>query len=335
MTTPVFYPALHASHQPQKDLSDGLPGLDHPETPQRIDAVLNGILSLGDEYQRIDETGLAEAAVRALHDADYVDFLLAIEKQIEPGTEYIPSIFHDNMQNSPLAFRGGMYCREIGTPIGVSTVVAALNAAATAESAAQYVLREQQDAIALCRPPGHHAGRRRYGGYCYFNNAYIAASILSNETGCCPVLDIDYHLGDGSIEFSNAQMPYFSLNADPWGNYPYLDSDEKLELPHARVAILPDHTDVDRYLSLLHPILDNIESRQPDYAVISLGFDTLDKDRIQDAKIHIQASDFEQLGHAIGSRIQKPVLLLLEGGYDTNRLDQCMHFFLTGFMSTR
>jgi acetoin utilization deacetylase AcuC-like enzyme len=318
-----------------KDFSDGLPGLDHPEVPLRVDAILNGIRDLGTDYELLEVTGLATEAVRSLHDSDYVDFLLAIEQQQEAGKEYIPSIFHEHMENSPLSFQGGMYCREIGTPIGKGTIQAALNSAATASAAAAFIQQEHQDAIALCRPPGHHAGKRRYGGYCYFNNAYVAATALSQGNGCCPVLDIDYHLGDGSIEFCNEQMPYFSLNADPWLNYPYLDSRENLERPHARVSTLPDNTEIEQYLELLKPILLKLSSYQPSHAVLSLGFDTLDQDEIQDAKIHIQSRDFQQLGQTIGSAISQPMLLLLEGGYDTGRLNECMQYFLKGFMSTR
>jgi acetoin utilization deacetylase AcuC-like enzyme len=334
MTTRVFVPSFHADHQPREDLSDGIPAFKHPETPERVESILSMLETLpGMEIHM--ESGLAEQAVRQLHDADYVDFLMAISSQIKPEAEYIPSIFHEDMSHSPVRFQGGMYCREIGTPMGPGTVRAALNSAATALTAAEHILQTQSDTIALCRPPGHHAGKRRYGGYCFFNNAFLAAKALSRDRQCCPVLDIDYHFGDGSIEFSDQNTPYFSLHADPWNNYPYLDSREKLDYPHAKLGILEQNTDIQRYLSQLAPMLEAISDYSPDYAVLSLGFDTLDTDRIQDASINIRIEDFTAIGEQIGEHIKAPVLILLEGGYDVAHLGDCMAAFLEGFRKSR
>jgi acetoin utilization deacetylase AcuC-like enzyme len=283
----------------------------------------------------IEISELAEEQVRQLHDRDYVEFLMAIAEQLNEQQEYIPSIFHPDMRDSPLRFQGGMYCREIGTPIGARTIHAALNAAATALSAASHMLDTGSDAIALCRPPGHHAGKRRYGGYCYFNNAYLAAKSLAGTNQCCPVLDIDYHLGDGSIEFSNLNTPYFSLHADPWQNYPYLDSQEQLDYPHAHLETLCLGTDLTQYQLQLGSLLNELSNYQPDYAVVSLGLDTLASDAIQDDDINIQVKDFSMIGQQIGKKIQAPTLILLEGGYDLLHLGQCMTEFLNGFQSAR
>jgi acetoin utilization deacetylase AcuC-like enzyme len=334
MTTKVFVPSLHAEHQPREDLSDGIPAFKHPETPQRIESILS-ILDTLPGIEISNESGLAEEAVRQLHDPDYVDFLIAISTQLKPESEYIPSIFHHDMSHSPVRFQGGMYCREIGTPIGSGSIRAALNSAATALSAARHVRQTHSDTIALCRPPGHHAGKRRYGGYCFFNNAFLAAKTLSQNSQCCPVLDIDYHFGDGSIEFSDQSMPYFSLHADPWKNYPYLDSREKLDYPHARLGILVQDTDIHRYLAQLSPMLEALSAYSPDYAVLSLGFDTLATDSIQDASINIRIEDFCTIGELIGERIKAPVLILLEGGYDVAHLGDCMSSFLEGFRKSR
>jgi len=334
MTTRVFVPSFHTDHQPREDLSDGIPAFRHPETPQRIDSILSMLKTLPN-IEISMESGLAEQAVRQLHDADYVDFLMAITGQIKPEAEYIPSIFHEDMSHSPLRFQGGMYCREIGTPMGPGTVRAALNSVATALAAAGHILKTQSDTIALCRPPGHHAGKRRYGGYCFFNNAFLAARTLSRNRGCCPVLDIDYHFGDGSIEFSNQSTPYFSLHADPWNNYPYLDSREKLDYPHAKLGILEQDTGIHRYLDQLAPMLEAISDYSPDYAVLSLGFDTLDTDHIQDTSINIRIEDFTAIGEQVGTKIKVPVLILLEGGYDLAHLGECMCAFLEGFRKLR
>ncbi len=334
MTTPVFVPSLQADHCPSVDLSDGIPAIEHPETPERIDAIVTALNAVPD-LDLIEISEMAEEQVLQLHDRDYVEFLMAIAEQLHDQQEYIPSIFHPDLSNSPLRFQGGMYCREIGTPIGARTIHAALNTAATALSAASRMLDTGNDAIALCRPPGHHAGKRRYGGYCYFNNAYLAAKPLAGSSRCCPVLDIDYHLGDGSIEFSNSSTPYFSLHADPWQNYPYLDSQEQLDYPHASLETLRFGTDLSQYQLQLDTLLDKLTNYQPDYAIVSLGLDTLASDTIQDDDINLQVKDFYTVGQQIGIKIQTPTLLLLEGGYDLLNLGQCMMEFLNGFQAAR
>jgi len=334
MTSQVFTPSFHSQHQPSIDLSDGIPAIKHPETPQRVESILSALNARAD-MEILNVSELAEEQVRELHDTDYVDFLMTITTQLNNEDEYIPSIFQQDMGASPLRFQGGMYCHEIGTPIGSGTIHAALNSAATAVAAAKYMLNSGNDAIALCRPPGHHAGKRRYGGYCYFNNAFLAARTLADDTHCCPVLDIDYHFGDGSIEFSNESTPYFSLHANPWKNYPYLDSQEKLDYPHAKLGILEPGTDITQYLDQLSGMLEALSDYSPSYTVLSLGFDTLATDPIQDASLKIRLEDFRTIGTLIGKKIQVPLLILLEGGYDIAHLGDCMTSFLNGFQDTR
>jgi acetoin utilization deacetylase AcuC-like enzyme len=79
-------------------------------------------------------------------------------------------------------------------------------------------------AFALCRPPGHHAGRDYMGGYCYLNNAAIAAR-EAHRRGLGPVaiLDIDYHHGNGTqdIFYEDPDIFFASIHADPRTDYPF------------------------------------------------------------------------------------------------------------------
>jgi acetoin utilization deacetylase AcuC-like enzyme len=323
----VFLPARHARHRPIHDYSDGAPPLPHPESPARVDAVLKGLRSAGG-VELVEVDGFAEAQVRALHDADFVDFLLGIGAAVAPEAEYVPSMFGADLSRAPLRFRGGMYCRELGTPITSESVGAALNSAAAAIAAAGRVAEGAAAAFALCRPPGHHAGRRRYGGYCYFNNAYLAAGVLA-PAGRCAVLDIDYHLGDGSMEFATPACPYYSLHADPWLNYPYLEADAALDSDCGRLMTLAQGTDGDAYLALLDGALDEVAGRGCDTLVVSTGFDTLGADTIQDTKLLITPQDFRRIGARIGS-LGTRLLLVLEGGYNVAKLPECAAEFVGG-----
>ncbi|UEX76710.1 acetylpolyamine aminohydrolase [Sediminicurvatus halobius] len=325
-------PALHAGHAPSHDFSDGYPPVPYPEVPQRVEAVLHGLQRIW-PAQPIEVAGQALEAVRALHDADYVEFLLAIAETLQPGDEYIPTVFHPDLGGAPLRHRGGMYCAEIGSPLVAGTVEAALCSAAAAVAAAEAVAESGEDAIALCRPPGHHAGRRRWGGYCLFNNAYLAAHRLA-AAGICPVLDVDYHLGDGGLEFASEQAPYFSLHADPWRNYPHLDARAGREAGPGALVVLPRDTDDAEYLELLDPVLARIDSLEPTALVVSLGFDIATGDGIQDDPVHIGPEGFHTLGRRIGRR-PFPVVVLLEGGYDLEALPERAADFFAGLRDGR
>ncbi len=314
----VFVPTRHHLHRPDQDFSDGLPSFDHMERPERIVKVMDGLRSAGiSEF--IDVDAAAPEAVLDLHDRDYVEFLFAISEQIKPDQEYLPPIFHEHLSEAPLWFRGGAYVRDIGTPIGPHTVEAALNSAATALAAARHVLATNEDSFALCRPPGHHAGRRRYGGYSFFNNAYLAARLISDEGLQTAVLDIDYHVGDGSLEFAAAAAPYFSLHAHAGRNYPYLASLDEAAFPHVTQRVFSAGVTVDDYLRQLGELTAAIETLRPDIVIVSLGFDTLGIDYIQDEETAIGVEDFALIGAAV-ARIRAPLLLILEGGYDPEHL---------------
>lgn len=325
---PLYVPALHALHRPTQDLSDGYPGVDHPEVPSRVDHVLEGFAAVWEVAVQTAEH-LAWDAVNGLHDPEYVRFLGELSELLQEGEEYIPSIFQPDLSAAPLRLRGGMYCRETGTPLSAATLRAALSSAAAAEWAARAILETGRDAVALCRPPGHHAGRRRYGGYCFFNNAYVAATVLA-AAGRCAVLDLDYHLGEGSAELASERAPYFSLHADPWRNYPYLDADMHPEAAFVNLEVLPAGVDGRGYLERLRGMLARLDVLGLDFLVLSLGFDTAATDPIQDDPVRLRPEDYFAIGQALAN-LRPRLAIVLEGGYDLNGLRDCARYFAEGF----
>ena len=276
----------------------------------------------------------AEAEIYELHEEEYVNFLLALSDEIDEGREYIPPVFHGDLHQAPLWFRGGLYCREIGTPIGHQTVQAAFNSAAAAISAAEFTLKSGEDTLALCRPPGHHAGRTRYGGYCFFNNAYLAANVFIKNNKQTFVLDIDYHIGDGSCEFASHHAPYYSLHADPRTNYPYLSSVTETDNPNLYLRSFEQGVGLTEYLQELRMLMDQAARRSAPFAVLSVGFDTLSLDYIQDEQTAILPPDFEAIGAEI-AKFDCPIVSVFEGGYDRDYLEDCSAYYFSGFKKAR
>jgi acetoin utilization deacetylase AcuC-like enzyme len=181
-------------------------------------------------------------------------------------------------------------------------------------------------AYGLCRPPGHHAGRNLIGGYCFFNNAAIAAqSLIARGAERVAILDVDFHHGNGTqqIFWARGDVLYVSLHGDPRGIYPYysgfatergVDGGEgaTLNLP------LPAGTDGDAYLAALDEALRAIRAFDADAPlVLSLGFDTFHADPI--CNLALQTDDYRPIGDRIAG-LGMSVVALQEGGYAVDAL---------------
>ncbi|MGO9717117.1 MAG: histone deacetylase family protein, partial [Steroidobacteraceae bacterium] len=175
-------------------------------------------------------------------------------------------------------------------------------------------------AFALCRPPGHHAARDLYGGYCFLNNAAIAAQYLRDQGAArIAILDVDFHHGNGTqdIFYDRADVLYVSLHGDPAEAFPYFSgyADEtgagagqgyNLNLP------LPRATEFAAWAGALDSALARVRSFGADALVVSLGVDTFAGDPI--SFFRLQSADFAAYGRMIGG-CKLPTLFVFEGGY--------------------
>lgn len=223
---------------------------------------------------------------------------------------------------------------DLSAPIVAGTYKAALASANCALSAAEAVSKGERAAFALCRPPGHHAGKANCGGYCYLNNAAIAANWLSSK-GRVAVLDIDYHAGNGTqdIFYEHADVLSISIHADPDFEYPHFSgyADERgagAGLGFHHNFPLPAGTDDAAYLATLEIALGHIRAFEPGYLVVSAGMDIYADDPL--GKIKVTTKGIGEIGKRIASP-GLPTTIVFEGGYNNDALARNVLALLEAF----
>ncbi len=219
----IYNPYQHL-HAPNELVVNGQP-FETEDVPTRAEILLEAVRQAG--FGRILEPldhGLEP--ILAVHDADFVAYLqeIYIQSADRGLLPVIPETFATRQvrhRSRSLYGRKGYYAFGVGTPILAYTWQAAYWSAQCAITAARTLLAGQNSVYALCRPPGHHAARDLYGGFCYLNNAAIAARTLGGRVA---ILDIDYHHGNGTQEifYQDPEVLYCSLHAHPDDDYPYL-----------------------------------------------------------------------------------------------------------------
>ena len=296
------------------------------ERPERMEYILNEIKTrkLG---VILDPVNFDMDIIYKIHDKKYVDFLNnAWNEWVALGFkgEAIPTVYPSRSMNSdvvPTFIEGklGYYCLANETSISEGTVEAAYESVKVALTAAD-MLDEEKSVFALCRPPGHHASKDQYGGYCFFNNAAIAAEKLK-EKGAKRIfiLDIDFHHGNGTqaIFYDRSDVFFVSLHGDPKDAFPHFlgHADEKGSgegVGYNCNYPMPPGTPYDIWTKSLDDSISKIQYFSPDALIVSLGVDTYENDPISFFKL--KSDDFFDVGRKIAS-INLPTLFVMEGGY--------------------
>lgn len=242
----------------------------------------------------------------------------------------------ENLQKNSES-RHGYYCYDVTVPVGKNTWNTVVASANLAYTGARKVI-EQNDAwvYAMCRPPGHHAGYDYMGGYCYINNAAVAAAEFSKQ-GLTAIIDIDYHHGNGtqSIFWDNPNVIYTSLHIHPEVDYPFYSGyEEERGGPNAEGTtinqpLMPGTTG-EQYFEAFQRVLARILKLNPRYIVVSAGFDTFRGEPI--GKFTLDEKTYYQIGQAI-AELKIPTLLVQEGGYNAEYLGRLVQCFLEGVTS--
>ena len=338
----IVYSDDHRLHFPQGEVYGG--ELVTPfERPSRMEYILRE-LKRRKMTDFVAPQPLDLRRVRKVHDKGYLNFLAtAWDDWVKAGFrgEILPTAIPNRSlrQKEPRNIDGrvGYYIHSLETCITAGTWEAARSSAAVALTAQALIARGAPHAFALCRPPGHHAHDDLYGGYCFLNNAAIAAQAF-RDAGAdrVAILDVDFHHGNGTqdIFYDRADVLFCSLHGAPEDAYPYFLGyrDEKGRgkgegFNHNYP--LPPGTTYDRWGAALDDACRRIARHAPDVVVVSLGVDTFKDDPISFFKL--ESEDFRRYGARI-ARLKKPTLFVMEGGYAVEAIGINTVNVLEGFL---
>ena len=321
----IIYDEGHRGHAGRFELGAGelVPCFEKPERAEFVLAAVRRA-ALG-EIESPARYGVAP--VSRVHSEAYLEFLrtawsewkaLAGDVDALPLTSPVRH-FSDRVPDSIIG-QLGYYSFDTAAPITEGTWEAATAAVDCSLTALAKIRGGARGAFALVRPPGHHAARDLYGGYCYLNNAAISAQHFVDEArGRVAILDVDYHHGNGtqSIFYDRGDVLFTSLHGDPHQEFPfYLGHAEERGIAAGEGANrnfpMPWGTSAVTWFDALEEACGEIERFGPELLVVSLGVDTFKEDPI--SQFLLASDDYSRLGERI-ARLGHPTLFVLEGGY--------------------
>ena len=321
----IYYSDKHRRHNPSFEVFDGGQRVPYLETPDRMDKIL-AALGKTDWAEITEPENFGLDPILAVHDPGYINFLSTAWDEWTAGQP-----ISDPISNNPILLpatfalrrrphipvsvlgRAGYYMMDLSACLVENTYEAALVSAYCALSGAKFIadnwlntpVNRSSTAFALCRPPGHHAGKDYAAGYCFINNAAVAANCLSTK-GRVALLDIDYHACNGTqdIFYDRSDVLTISIHGDPDYEYPYfvgyLDETgvgDGINFHH-NFPLQPGTTDP-MYLATMDKAINLIRDFAPKYLVVSVGADIYAGDPL--GKFKITRDGFHEIGKKIAN----------------------------------
>ena len=345
----VYYSRRQLEHRPQQIMLLGK--LCRPvENPDRLEVLT----------RRLTEAGLKEAApadhgrdaIDAVHSADYVDFLASSygrwADNPKAGPEVLPNTHPYRGKGSALGAsakppcsvvnaQAGWYIGDLNCAIGPGTWGAVYESAQAALSAAHAMIDGAPSAFALCRPPGHHAFADRASGFCFLNNAAIAADLIGKRAGKVAILDFDTHHGDGTqaIFYGRNDVLFASVHTDPTTYYPYFSgyADERGEGEglgaNITVPLAPGSGD-EAFLEACRTLVKAVRTHNSEVLVVSAGWDAHRDDPL--SLLDVSTDAFARVGELLAD-LRLPTLIVQEGGYSLEACESAAAAFIGAFCS--
>lgn len=287
----------------------------HPERAERIRLIPERLerAGLAQKCRQVDFQPVSRQRLTLVHSPKYVDEIWAFDKS------------------------GGGYI-ESDTVVGPGSYQVALMAAGCACDAVQRVLRgEDNQALCLVRPPGHHALNNHAMGFCLFNNVAVAARMAIEEFGLDRVLIVDWdvHHGNGTQAafWDDPRVGYYSIHR--WPFYPGTGGEDETGggrgLGFTRNLPVRFGTEREDFLDIFHGSLERFAAKvKPQLVLLSAGFDAHRLDPV--GNLGLETEDYLPLtnlvldvadAHAGGKFVS-----VLEGGYNPQVMADCLQSHL-------
>ena len=328
----AYFDETQNLHHPQSYLTRGAMRAPQ-EVPARIPPLLAALTDMGVDIDTPRDHGMRP--ISAVHAMGYLRYLESAHRRWPEdwGAEVMSNIYvRKNNPMKGILAETAYYIADGSSPIGPDTWKAAYASAQCALSAADDIAAGQTSAYAICRPPGHHARPDAAGGFCFLNNAAIAADYLRQTYDKVAVLDPDMHHGQGiqEIFWERDDVLYVSIHGDPTNFYPVVTGFEtergegkgfgyNVNLP------MPHGSSQEFFFDKFEEALTAIRLFEADVIVVALGFDTYYED--PQAKVSVTSEGFGQMGRLLAAT-GKPICVIQEGGYDVDHLGiNATHFF--------
>ena len=317
------------------------------EKPERLLELLKAPENLGLKVTTARDIGIEP--ILAIHDLDYVRFLkhsydewMAVEEDMGEEVQTTVYMPNNNFGLGILA-KAAKYQADGSAPIGRHSWTSIYWSAQTALNAADALLNDEsgQNNIQVCltRPAGHHARKNAAGGFCYLNNAAIIAQHLRQKFQKIAIIDTDMHHGQGiqEIFYDRNDVLYTSVHGSPINFYPVVagHEHEKGEGDGYGYNVnfpMSHGTDESGFFQFVDKAIETVKLFNPDVIVHVLGFDVYKDD--PQAKCSVSTQGFKTLAQKL-KVLDKPIIVLVEGGYCIEKLNENLQAFLSGFMSDK
>lgn len=296
------------------------------ECPARVDRILDRIRAV-DLGPVAGPTSFGLDPVRRIHETAFLEFLESCWDEWQAagfeGEAIATAWPARRMRVTPPDFidgKIGYYALAAETSITDGTWEAAQASADVALTAQAAIAEGAEAAFALCRPPGHHAAKDMYGGYCFINNAAVAAqAFLDQGASRVAILDVDFHHGNGTqdIFYDREDVLFLSLHGRPEDAFPFFlgyadETGARAGEGATQNYPLAPGTDYGDWGAALTDAIGRIDRFGPDALVVSLGVDTFKDDPISFFKL--ESDDYKTYGRALAI-LNRPTLFVMEGGY--------------------
>ena len=306
MTTCIFTSNSSIKH-------DTGPG--HPECPERIPAILNGLKKIQSQKLIWKEIGS--------FDEKYIE-LTHSQKYLEKINQSFPK--------EDLVFLDG------DTIVSKGSKKAAYDAVGAIINAIDAVMNQEFDnAFCVVRPPGHHAEKEQAMGFCIFNNVAIGATYLLEKykLNKVAIVDFDVHHGNGTqdIFYNEKKVLYISSHQFPF--YPGTGSKDEIGKFNNILNIpLKAGTVSEEFFNSYKKVYEKLNEFSPQFILLSAGFDAHKNDPL--ANVNLESKDYYILTKEIMKIAKKvcdnKIVSILEGGYNLSAIQESAKYHVEALL---